>query len=894
MYKFIDLDTGLPAALNKIKTWVNTKLATKQDALVSGTNIKTVGGVSLLGSGDVPVSTQSSSSVSVLFVGNSLTQDAVSYLPLVLKEIVPNLTFKFYMWYDGGYTLTQILDKWNNNGNAQIFSVCEDVTSWTNYNNSKTIANVLSDYDFDIVSLEEYFNYKRENGYTNADKQVFNDIIDYLRTNYDKAFKVVSFFHRPLVKNPSTNVADLAIADEVFGLTYDGVRWQLENTISESVIPTGIAAYRAMRDTTLNGLGSFGYMSYEGTHSQEGLPCLMQAWCCAMWLLDKLGMPVSINNSQTRVTSSNYSSINVPGPNGSVVVGTTAQDRDAMDVAIKAFKEGKRLETGCISPNGIPAYKVIIEGASETVNERSVRLSASFLPTDADASAVTWAVVSGDATITQNGILNYNGSSQTAAIVVSATLQGGNLKGEATVSFALNAVETPVFSPSAGTYVSGQSITISCATAGATIHYTTDGSTPTSASQVYSSALTLSSSMTLKAIAIKDGESSNVATASYTVNMPVQVTISVSDGENAVEGATVTMSANGVDYTPTSSSSGNYVFSLLSGEYLLTIEKTGFYTHTETVNVSGSMTKSVTLEHPIDMLAHAELRNAANVYIQSGKGYYVTSNAQRATVIIANQYVTTPITWDSTYSISGYSVLEIPSNAVVVDAIFTNSNYKIWINVADSSGNRIIDTTYIAGMPFRLRMSDFPTAKYISFAISAIGTWANTSFADLGLTCYAHLSAPADIEYDYTPYMHMINGYSASGVSASSNAARGILMTKKNEMYTGGQFTSGGTPAATLNASYYRPLVLYGAKAIKVKMTNTDYYIAYYTFNSSGQSNNSSSFAWTQGSSSQINQNITLGNTTYFMQLNIKKGSAGTDAVDTTKEDLGFELKVIL
>lgn len=33
MYKFIDLDTGLPAALNKIKTWVNTKLAAKQDAI---------------------------------------------------------------------------------------------------------------------------------------------------------------------------------------------------------------------------------------------------------------------------------------------------------------------------------------------------------------------------------------------------------------------------------------------------------------------------------------------------------------------------------------------------------------------------------------------------------------------------------------------------------------------------------------------------------------------------------------------------------------------------------------------------------------------------------------------------------------------------------------------
>ena len=53
MYKFIDLDTGLPALLNKVKTWVTSKLTDKQDALVSGTNIKTINSTSLLGSGDI-------------------------------------------------------------------------------------------------------------------------------------------------------------------------------------------------------------------------------------------------------------------------------------------------------------------------------------------------------------------------------------------------------------------------------------------------------------------------------------------------------------------------------------------------------------------------------------------------------------------------------------------------------------------------------------------------------------------------------------------------------------------------------------------------------------------------------------------------------------------------
>ena len=53
-------------------------------------------------------------------------------------------------------------------------------------------------------------------------------------------------------------------------------------------------------------------------------------------------------------------------------------------------------------------------------------------------------------------------------------------------------------------------------TAGAEIHYTTDGSTPTAESTLYSEAFTLSDSATVKAIAIKDGVSSEVSTKSFT------------------------------------------------------------------------------------------------------------------------------------------------------------------------------------------------------------------------------------------------------------------------------------------------------------------------------------------------------------------------------------------
>ena len=91
----------------------------------------------------------------------------------------------------------------------------------------------------------------------------------------------------------------------------------------------------------------------------------------------------------------------------------------------------------------------------------------------------------------------------------------------ATATYTLKA-QTPTFSPAAGEYVGTQSVTLSCATAGAAIHYTTDGTDPTSISPTYSAAISVASSQTIKAIAIKDGlENSEIASAAYTIHQPL-------------------------------------------------------------------------------------------------------------------------------------------------------------------------------------------------------------------------------------------------------------------------------------------------------------------------------------------------------------------------------------
>jgi hypothetical protein len=74
-----------------------------------------------------------------------------------------------------------------------------------------------------------------------------------------------------------------------------------------------------------------------------------------------------------------------------------------------------------------------------------------------------------------------------------------------------------MISPASGSYPVGQTITITDSDSAATIRYTTDGSTPTTKSPIYTKALLLAGTETVQAIATgTSNATSNVATASYT------------------------------------------------------------------------------------------------------------------------------------------------------------------------------------------------------------------------------------------------------------------------------------------------------------------------------------------------------------------------------------------
>jgi len=161
------------------------------------------------------------------------------------------------------------------------------------------------------------------------------------------------------------------------------------------------------------------------------------------------------------------------------------------------------------TPTANPPAGVVLSGTTVTLSCTTADVSIYYTAdgtTPTASSTLYSAAITIDAATTIKAIAIKEGMTDSNILTAAYTI--GTPK-----------VATPTASVASGTYTSAQNVILSTTTLGASIYYTLDGSMPTSSSTLYSTAIAINITTTLKAIAIlSDYNDSDVLERTYTIN----------------------------------------------------------------------------------------------------------------------------------------------------------------------------------------------------------------------------------------------------------------------------------------------------------------------------------------------------------------------------------------
>jgi hypothetical protein len=260
---------------------------------------------------------------------------------------------------------------------------------------------------------------------------------------------------------------------------------------------------------------------------------------------------IAVTGAGNHPVDASYAGDDIHRASVSATVGITGSESHAV---------APTLSPGAATSESHAATPILSPGAGTYASAQSVKI------TDATADATIYYTTNGAIPTTSSTKYTVPiavAASETIKAIAVAT--GHTHSAVATAAYIIETpAATPVFTPDTGTYASPQSVKITDATAGATIYYTKNGTTPTTSSTKYTAPIAVAATETIEAIAVATGyTTSAVATAKYTIARPAaEPTFSVPSGtyndaqsvqiSDTTPGAIIHYTTNGAVPTPAS------------------------------------------------------------------------------------------------------------------------------------------------------------------------------------------------------------------------------------------------------------------------------------------------------------------------------------------------------
>lgn len=255
-------------------------------------------------------------------------------------------------------------------------------------------------------------------------------------------------------------------------------------------------------------------------------------------------------------------------------------------------------------------------------------------------------------------------------------------------------VASPAFVPSPGTFFGPMMVAMACATPGAVITYTTDGSDPTINSAVYNSPVLIISTTTLKAAAFKSGTTANIITRGvYTIMDKV---------------ATPTFSPNPSIYT-------------LPVQVLIGCMTSGAEIH-YTTDGSVPTQSSPLFRLPIQLTATTTIN--ARAFLTGHTDSDIASATYTLTSTVSSANISAAVNTAPTASLSGVNLTITPASPQLIGSAITlaatpvgaqqveyeftaakRDNYGTWVNITLQSFSPLASCVWMPGEPGAYRVA---------------------------------------------------------------------------------------------------------------------------------------------------------------------------------------------